>query len=88
MEIIWKEKGEFDIEFKITRDEIVKYLRKIMFSKYFLREKYLVQKLPYEDNHYDTNLISEFEIFFPEGVEGDKLLERYVFFISKKEMII
>ena len=56
---------------------------KIMFSKY-LRNKYLVQKVPYVDNHYDNNLISEFEIFFPKGVDGDKLLERYIFFISKK----
>lgn len=62
---------------------LTEYLKKnnININDYFV-DDYLVHKIKSKNN--DDELVLEFKLFYPKDVEGDKILNDYVFFISKK----
>lgn len=71
----------------IKNSEVTKDLRFILNKNGtsitdFLRKNNLVNKI--KDKKNNDELIIDFKLFYPKGVNGDEILNQYVFFISKK----
>lgn len=71
----------------IKNSEVTKDLRFILNKNgisinEFLRNNNLVNQLEAKKN--SDELIIDFKLFYPKGVNGDEILSQYVFFISKK----